>query len=184
MLTHKGTVELTTDRLILRRFLIEDAEAMYKNWSSDSEVAEYMRWNAHKDINETIDVINKRIKKYEDIKTYLWAIVLKETNEPIGSIGLICASEYDFCADAAYCIGRDYWGHGIAVEALREVLRFGLLEVKFNRIEAYHSINNMASGRVMQKAGMKFEGRMRQKYKSHKGFEDSDLYAILRDDLL
>jgi ribosomal-protein-alanine N-acetyltransferase len=58
------------------------------------------------------------------------------------------------------------------------------MEVGFNRIEAYHSINNMASGKVMQKSGMEFEGRMRQKYKSHSGFEDSDLYAILKQDLL
>jgi RimJ/RimL family protein N-acetyltransferase len=49
--------------------------------------------------------------------------------------------------------------------------------------KAYHSINNPASGKVMQKAGMKYEGRMRQKYKSHLGFEDSNLYAILRKDI-
>lgn len=183
MLTHCGTVELKTERLILRRFEIEDAAQMFNNWSSDEQVARYMRWGAHKDINDTKTVLIKRIEKYNDIKTYLWAITLKETNEPIGSIGLICSNEYDMCAKVAYCLGRSYWGKGIAAEALREVIRFGFLKVNLNRIEAYHSINNYASGKVMQKAGMKFEGRLRQKYRSHNGFQDCDMYAILRDDL-
>ena len=52
------------------------------------------------------------------------------------------------------------------------------------RIEAYHAVNNPASGKVMKNAGMKYEGRMRKKYRSHIGFEDSDLYAILREDIV
>lgn len=184
MLIHKGTVTLTTERLILRRFTIEDDISMFNNWANDDDVAKYMRWDAHKDISETRDVLSKRIEKYSDLKTYIWAIVLKSIDEPIGSIGLMILNEYDMCADAAYCIGKSYWGNGYAAEALREVIRFGLLEINFNRIEAYHSINNMASGKVMQNAGMQFEGRMRQKYKSHYGFEDSDMYAVLKQDLI
>ena len=88
------------------------------------------------------------------------------------------------CGEAAYCLSRQYWGRGIVTEALRAVLNFGLLEVGFNRIEAYHAVNNIGSGKVMQNAGMKYEGRMRKKYRSHMGFEDSDLYAILKEDLL
>lgn len=184
MLKHKGTVTLVTERLILRKFRIEDAEAMFNNWSKDEEAAKYMRWNAYKDINETKSSLQKRIERYSDDKTYFWAIVLKGTDEPVGNVALICSNEYDMCADVAYCIGKAFWGQGIISEALREVLRFGLMEVNFNRIEAYHSISNIASGKVMQRAGMKFEGRMRKKYRSHEGFEDSDLYAILREDLL
>ena len=56
--------------------------------------------------------------------------------------------------------------------------------MEFNRIEAYHAIANPASGKVMQKAGMKYEGTMRKKYRSHVGFEDSNLYAILREDII
>jgi len=58
------------------------------------------------------------------------------------------------------------------------------VDVEFNRIEAYHAIANPASGKVMQKAGMKYEGTMRKKYRSHVGFEDSNLYAILREDII
>ncbi|MBZ9687336.1 GNAT family N-acetyltransferase [Clostridium estertheticum] len=183
MLNHKGTVTLETARLILRKFVFEDAENMFANWSNDAEVAKYMRWNEHNDINETKKNLRNRIEKYQEPSTYYWAIIMKTTNNPIGNIALITSSEYDMCADVAYCIGRGYWGQGIATEALKRVLEFGLAVVNFNRIEAYHSVNNIASGRAMQKAGMKYEGRMRQKYRSHVGFEDSDLYAILKEDL-
>jgi [ribosomal protein S5]-alanine N-acetyltransferase len=183
MLNHKGTVTIETERLILRKFVIEDAEEMFANWANDTEVAEYMRWNAHVDINETKKNLKNRIDKYQEPSTYYWAIIMKAINKPIGNIALIYSNEYDMSADVAYCIGRSFWGQGIATEALKRVLEFGLIEVNFNRIEAYHSVNNVASGRAMQKAGMKYEGRMRQKYRSHIGFEDSDLYAILKQDL-
>lgn len=183
MLNHKGTVILRTERLILRKFVIQDAEEMFANWSNDAKVAKYMRWNAHLNIDETRKNLHIRINKYQEPNTYYWAITLKSINKPIGNIALISSNEYDSCADVAYCIGRSFWGQGIAAEALARVLEFGLTEVNFNRIEAYHSVNNIASGRAMQKAGMKYEGRMRQKYRSHVGFEDCDLYAILKEDL-
>lgn len=183
MLQHKGTVSLENERLILRRFTMDDAEAMFNNWANDEEVAKYMRWNAHKNIKETKNVLQNNIERYSNLSTYHWTIVLKCTDMPIGSIALVSTNEYDMCAEVAFCLGRQYWGQGIAAEALTIVLRFGLEEVNFNRIEAYHAINNVASGRVMRKAGMKYEGRMRKKYLSHVGWEDSDLYAILKEDL-
>lgn len=184
MLQHKGTVTLESERLILRRFTMDDAEAMFKNWAKDEEVAKYMRWSAHKDVSETKNVLQNRLERYNNLSTYHWAIALKGTDAPIGNIVLICANENDRCGETAYCLSRQYWGQGIITEALKAVLHFGLLEVGFNRIEAYHAVNNIGSGRVMRNAGMKYEGRMRQKYLSHVGFEDSDLYAILREDLL
>ncbi|HYE83072.1 MAG TPA: GNAT family N-acetyltransferase [Clostridia bacterium] len=184
MLKHKGTVPLESERLELRRFTLNDAEAMFKNWTSDEEVARYMRWNAHKSIDETKNVLIKRIEKYNNLGTYHWAIVLKGTDMPVGNIVLMTSNEYDRCAEVAYCLGKQYWGRGIITEALITVLKFGLNEVNYNRIEAYHSVNNIASGKVMKNAGMRYEGRMRKKYLSHVGFEDSDLYAILREDLL
>lgn len=63
---------------------------------------------------------------------------------------MFCLNEYDSCAELAYCIGRNYWGRGIASEALKAVLKFGLTEVNLNRIEAYHAVENLSSGKVMQ----------------------------------
>lgn len=183
-MNHKGTVTLESDRLILRKFKMDDAESVFSNWTSDSEVAKYMRWDAHISVDETKDFLADIIESYNNPNTYLWAIVPKDMDIPIGIISLMVSNEYDMCGEVAYCIGRKYWGNGFMTEALRTVLYYGLREVGFNRIEAYHAIANPASGKVMLKAGMKYEGMMRQKYRSHIGFEDCNLYAILKADIL
>jgi len=182
MLNHKGTIKIETERLLLRRFVIDDASNMFNNWSSDNDVSKYMRWSTHKNKEETIQVISRLMDFYNKESFYRWAITLKESEEPIGSIGLFVVNENDLCGDVAYCICKKYWGQGIVTEALKAVFNFAFEVIGFNRIETYHSINNPASGRVMQKAGMSFEGLARQKYKSIFGFEDSNMYSILKND--
>lgn len=183
MYNHQGTVTLETDRLILRRFKLGDAEAMFNTWTNDEEVVKYMRWDTHKSAQESEDVLSDWVINYEKADYYHWGITIKATNELIGSIGMFCVNAVDMCYEAGYCIGRAYWNKGYTTEALSAIIKFGLLNVGINRIEAYHSIFNPASGQVMQKCGMKYEGRLRQKYKSNRGFEDADLYAVVRGDL-
>lgn len=182
-MNHKGTVTLETERLLLRRFTISDVQDAYKNWFSDPDVAMYMRWDAHANIKQTEEFLLRFISDYEKPDFYRWAITFQNSGEVIEAIGFHMEDEYDRVADVSYSLGKAFWGQGIIAEALREVLKFGLLDVGANRIEAFHAINNPASGRVMEKAGMKYEGHLRQKYRSHAGFEDCDLYAIIRSDL-
>jgi Acetyltransferases, including N-acetylases of ribosomal proteins len=182
-MNHKGTIPLQTERLLLRRFVISDVENSYNNWFSDPDVAFYMRWNAHTDIKQTEEMLSKFILNYGKLDFYRWAITFRTDNEVIGAIGFHIDDEFDMIADVSYTLGKKFWGQGVITEALKEVLRFGLLDVGINRIEAFHSINNPASGKVMKKSGMKYEGHSRQKYKSHTGLEDCDLYAIIRSDL-
>jgi len=184
MLKHKGTITLETKRLVLRRFNKNDAAAAFHSWTGDSDILKYMRWKPHKNKNETRSIISRWIIKYYKPTFYQWAIEIKETKELIGTITLFVINEYDLCGDVGYCIGKKYWGKGIATEALNAVLKLAFMDVGFNRIETYHSISNPASGRVMEKCGMKFEGIARQKYKSISGFEDSKMYAILKEDYL
>lgn len=56
---HKGTILIETERLILRQFVIDDAPAVYRNWTSDNDVTEFLRWQTHKDISETKEVLHK-----------------------------------------------------------------------------------------------------------------------------
>jgi ribosomal-protein-alanine N-acetyltransferase len=183
MYSHMGTIPLETDRLILRRFTFEDADAMFHTWASDEDVPRYMRWDAHKTVDETENAIAAWLGNYEKKDFYLWALAIKETNAPIGTLGMFCVNSADMCYEVAYSLGKGYWNKGYMTEALKAVLVFGLKTIGINRIEAYHSINNPASGKVLQKSGMKYEGRLRQKYKSHMGFEDCDMYAVLKNDL-
>ncbi|MDR3314384.1 MAG: GNAT family N-acetyltransferase [Oscillospiraceae bacterium] len=183
-MTHKGTVTLETERLILRRFALRDAADAYQNWFSDPEVAMYMRWDAHGSVVQTEAFMEHFVATYEKPNFYRWAIALKTDNRAIGAIGFHVEDDNDAVADAAYSLGKAFWNRGIASEALQAVLRFAFVAVGVNRMEAFHAVNNPASGKVMQKAGMQFEGRSRQKFKSHKGFEDCDTYAILAEDYL
>lgn len=184
MLNHKGTISIKSKRLILRQFTINDTVYIFNNWASDENVCKYMRWPHHENIKETKMILNDWLAAYNKLSFYKWAITLKESDEPLGSIDLLIVNENDLCGDVAYCIGKKYWGQGIVTEALKAVLNFAFGDIGFNRIETYHSINNPASGRVMQKSGMTFEGLARQKYKSISGFEDCNMYAILKQDFI
>lgn len=179
---HIGTKTICTERLVLRRFSLDDIDLLYKNWANDPDVVKFMRMSPHKNIEDTKTFVESILNKYDKLDTYRWIIVIKKINEPIGFIGLTTLSEYDKTGDFGYSIGKPFWNNGYATEALTAVLHYGLMESDFNRIEAYHSINNIASGKVMKKAGMTYEGRARQKYRSNIGFEDCDMYSIIKGD--
>lgn len=180
MLTHTGTHTIETERLILRRFTLDDAEDMYLNWASDDEVTKYLRLKTHINIEETKAYLTKFIELYENLNRYLWAIQKKE-GECIGAIGAFI-DERDLKAEIAYNSGKNYWNNGYITEAVGVVIEYLFNNVGVNRVEAYHSINNPASGRVMQKAGMVKEGQSKQKYYCRMGFQDCDLYGIVKED--
>ena len=153
LLTHKGTVQLETERLILRPFRVSDAEEMFRNWASDPRVTKYLLWRAHETPGETRSVLEYWQRRYQKKDFYEWGIVLKETGELIGSVGASRTAE-PCCWDAGYCIGYRWWGKGICPEAMARLLEFMFREVGCRKITAMHAIENPASGRVMEKCGM------------------------------
>jgi len=183
MIHHIGTQQIETHRLLLRRFTMEDVADAHHGWFSDPDVAMYMRWDAHMDISQTEEFIAHWVANYEELNFYRWVITLKAADRAIGSIGFHIPDDYDAVADVSYALSKAHWGKGIVSEALAAVLRYALLDVGLNRVEAFHAVSNPASGKVMRKAGMRHEGFVRQKYRSHAGFEDCELYAILQEDL-
>ena len=181
-MTHKGTVTLKTERLILRRFTLDDADAMLRNWASDSEVTKYLTWSTHSDVSVSKAVIGSWMKLYENLNHYNWAIVLKGINEPIGSIGAVEQREDINMVHIGYCIGQNWWRSGYTSEALSELIRFFFEDVGLNRIESRHDPRNPNSGKVMLKCGLKYEGTMRRDDISNQGVCDSVRYAILAED--
>lgn len=179
---HKGTAALETDRLVLRRFVIDDAEAIYKNWASEDEVTKFLTWPAHTDVGVTRAVLRGWIKSYENPDYYQWAIELKELGQPIGSISVVAIRENTACADLGYCMGSRWWGRGLMPEAGRAVVRYLFEEAGFNRIAAAHDRNNPKSGRVMRKIGMTYEGTFRQAGYNNQGVIDEVWYSILREE--
>ena len=179
---HCGTQRLETERLILRRFVIEDSAAMYKNWASDEEVTKYLTWPAHSSEEISKIVTEDWVNSYSDEKFYQWAIVLKEIGEPIGSMSVVHMNEDISMVHIGYCIGRSWWHRGITSEALKAVIDFFFEVVDVNRIEARYDIRNPNSGKVMKKCGMKYEGTLRQSDRNNQGICDASYYALLKSD--
>ncbi len=179
---HKGTKEIETERLILRKFNKDDAEAMFKNWESDSKVTEFLRWPTATDISEAEQVLNEWVQGYENLDFYQWAIVLKEIGEPIGSISVVEKNEKLDIVHIGYCIGSKWWHQGFTTEAFKAIIPFFFEEVGVNRIESQHDPNNPHSGMVMQKCGLRYEGTLRQADWSNKGIIDACMYSLLKSE--
>ena len=176
---HLGTKDLETPRLILRRFTVEDAAAMYENWASDDDVTKFLTWPTHRSVDVSRMVLADWVAYYEKPDFYQWAIVLKELGQPIGSIGTVELDDRAQRAHIGYCIGKNWWHRGITPEALRAVQDYLFDEVGVNRVDSIHDPRNPNSGAVMRKCGMKYEGTLRQSDWNNQGICDACWYALL-----
>lgn len=181
MITHKGTQIIKTERLILRKIIPDDADMLYK-WMSDPEVCKYERWTPHESVDFSRGYIIQVFDGYKSDRTYQWGIQLKD--ELIGSVSIVGVNDYDQKAVLGYCLRRDCWAQGYTTEAVKAVLRYMILDVGLNRIEATHSVNNIASGRVLEKSGMTLEGCAKEYYFCNAGLQDSNYYGITKSSLL
>ncbi len=182
---HLGTVTLETERLILRKTLEGDAKPMFENWAKDERVTKYLTWPPYESVEQLESTYHKYLTDSQhSLDFYDWKIVLKEINEPVGSIGVVSLREDTQAASIGYCLGYNWWHKGIMTEAFKEVIRFLFEEVGLNRIDAVHDPRNPHSGDVMKKCGLSYEGTARQAGKNMQGICDEARYAILREDYL
>lgn len=144
---------LETERLILRPWEETDAEECYK-YAKDPQVGPAAGWPAHKSLDETRQVIKDILMASE---TY--AIVLKETGLPVGSIGFhhndLAPGEDE--AELGYWIGVPYWGRGLVPEASKEMLRHAFEDLKLKRVWCGYYEGNEKSKRVQEKLGFKHQ---------------------------
>jgi [ribosomal protein S5]-alanine N-acetyltransferase len=110
----------------------------------------------------------------------LWlAITLRSDGRQIGGIGLRVEKQHQH-AELGYWLGVPFWGHGYATEAAADILRYGFETLALHRIFASHFKHNPASGRILKKVGMKYEGCQREHLLKWDRFVDSELYGLLR----
>ncbi len=181
-MNHCGTVPLETARLVLRRFESSDAPAFFRNVCSDPKVSTYLTWKTHETPAETEALLTDFIRRYENPARYCWAIILKETNEVIGTVAAPTVHELTECVEVTYAVGSAWWGKGYAPEALKAVMDFLFDRVGVNRIEAGHDVRNPNSGKVMEKVCMRKEGVLRQAGRNNQGLFDLVFYAMLKQD--
>lgn len=179
---HKGTITIETDRLILRRFIKDDAKASFTNWTSDRRVTEFLRWPTHDNIDITEKVLNNWIAQYNQTDFYQWAIIQKNLNEPIGAISVVGMDEQTEKVHIGYCIGSKWWHLGFTSEAFSAIISFFFKQVEVKRIESQHDPENLNSGKVMKKCGLIYEGTLRKADWNNKGIVDACMYSILASD--
>ncbi|MBQ1813133.1 MAG: GNAT family N-acetyltransferase [Bacilli bacterium] len=179
-----GTKRLETERLILRKMKLEDAEAAYNNWCSHDKVCKYTLWNKHKNVEETKELYKMWVKDYDNLDTYRWIVELKDTHEVIGTIDVVSKKYLKFgSCEIGYCYGDKYWNNGYATEALKAVIKFLFEEADAEVIYAEHSTLNPGSGKVMQKSGMKFEGVQRSRIVDNDNIRnDLASYSITKEE--
>ena len=179
---HLGTKRIETERLILRRFHLDDAQAMFQNWASDPEVTRFLTWPTHESVEISSMVLADWTSHYGEDHYYQWAIELKGLGQPIGSVAAFNLNEQVSRAEVGYCIGRPWWHQGIMTEALDAIISYLIDDVGLIRVEAYHDVRNPHSGDVMRKCGMQYEGTQRSAGINNLGICDLCWYGILASD--
>ena len=174
---------LETDRLILRRMDLHDAQDMFE-YSRDPLVAQHVLWDAHTSISESRSYIKCMMRKYRAGDPASWGIVRKDQDRLVGTIGYMWYQPENNAAEVGYSIARDCWNQGFMTEALSEVLRYSFENMSMNRVEAQHEVDNPASGAVMRKNGMVHEGTLRSRLYNKGRYVDVEIYSILRREYL
>ena len=171
---------LYTERLMLCRITEDFAADMYE-YSSDPEVTKYLTWSPHSSLKETERYLKVLSRKYDDGSFNDWGMVLKENGKFVGTCGYTSFDPAENTAELGYVLAKPYWGRGLAPEAVREVMRFGFERFHLDGYTAKFMEGNDASGRVMQKCGMKFEGLYRHSMYIKGEFKNIVVYRITRE---
>ena len=150
-----GTEELLiSEEIMIRRFVISDAESMIKNWASDESVTEYLTWEAYADIKIARKRISAWLRQYSNKQFYQWAIVYMPIHEAIGSIS---AYSRDDSIEISYCLGKEFWNKGIMTKVLSGVIAFFKECVLAEKIYVEIAEYNYGSQKLALKCGMKRE---------------------------
>jgi len=154
----KPPERFTTQRLTLRRPVLQDADAIFSAYAQDRAVTQYLTWRPHRTIEESRAFVEGRIADWETGTDFTWSILL----DGVELIGGIALRVREFKADVGYVLARDHWGHGYAAEALDVVVKWALGQPAIHRVWAVCDIDNPSSARVMEKVGMTREGTLRR----------------------
>lgn len=171
---------LTTNRLILREILLEDAPDVFII-RGDYQVTRYNTGPAYSSVDQARRLIQSIRDGYVTRDELRWGITLKGgDNRVIGMVGFNYWNRTDRRASIGYDLARAYWRQGIMSEALRPVLRFGFTDLNLHRIEANVTEGNTASARTLLKMGFQQEGVWRERIYLRGRFHDMLQFGLLR----
>jgi len=172
---------LLTERLLLRSLTLEDATDVQR-LAGEYEVASTLSNMPHPyEDGMAEEWIHSCYNKFEKDEALNFAITLRTDKNLIGGIELRLNRKNE-SGELGYWIGKTYWNRGYCTEAAKAVVTYSFEVLKLNRIHAKHFKRNAASGRVLQKIGMRYKGCLRQHIKKRYNFEDFMRYELLKTD--
>lgn len=173
-----NTPVLETERLILRPITLADAQTAFDNWTSDPDVARYMAYSTHENVEETRQWL-KRVEEAQVLATIFdWGFVRKSDGKLIGAGGLYY-KERSGMFEMGYNIMKECWHQGYTTEAAREMVRYAVEELGQIRLGCNHVVENVYSGKVMMRVGFKRVGR--RPWVSIDGTKHHDCYEYIYD---
>jgi RimJ/RimL family protein N-acetyltransferase len=172
---------LKTPRLRLRKVRASDAEAIFREYAQDAEVTRYVSWQTHRSLEETRDYVRACLLAWNTGRAFNWVIESREDSQLMGMIvARVNAEKWEL----GFVLARRYWGRGYMTEAVKAVIEWAQRRGGIYRIWAVCDINNAASARVMEKAGMRREGILKR-WSVHPNISteprDSYCYAIAKE---
>ena len=175
-----GTQEMETERLLLRRFCYEDADAMLQNWAGDAYNQNMYGEPAYQTPEAVIGLLDKYITSYRNKHYYRWAVIEKASGECIGQIAYFLVDAGNHFGEIEYCIGKAYHGKGYATEATKAVIGYGFEKINFHKVQICVRPSNLASKRVIEKCGFEYEGMLRDYFYREDHYEGRCYYSILK----
>lgn len=173
---------LETERLVLNQPVEEDLQAIVIHLNETSEFAENTLTMpfpySENDGRNWLKIIEKG---FEEKNAYIFGVRLKNNLKLIGAVGLHLVAEHNK-AEIGYWLAKEFWNQGIISEAVEKVIHFGFKELQLNKIYASFYPHNPASGKIMQKCGMRKEGYLPQEILKNGRFLDLTRYSILKTD--
>ncbi len=150
---------LESSRLRLRRLVEDDAEEIFVAYAQDTEVTKYLVWRRTGDIEDTRHALRSGTEAWEEGKAFNWVILRKKDNQLLGMVGVRVDGHK---VELGYVLARKFWRQGYMTEAVRAVVSWAIKDADVYRVWAVCDIENVASARVMEKAGMQREGILRR----------------------
>jgi len=170
---------LSTDRLLLRPWTMDDVEAFYL-YASSPEVGPAAGWKPCESLEEARDILGRWTdESYRDI---IFALEEKGTGSVVGSMGLhtdMHRAEGAGCRMLGYCIAKEHWGKGFATEAAGAVIDYAFQRLRVKLLTVDHYVGNMGSRRVIEKCHFRYEGTLRRAYRIYDGsYRDTCFYSM------
>jgi len=174
---------LLTPRLCLRGLEESDAPRLFEH-ASNPNMTPYVTWDNHRSIDDSRQfILNHAAEHY--LQAVPEPIAVCHRDDPadlVGMVGCTWAARAHQVMELGYWIAEPFWGRGYATEAARALIDWVFSTYTVNRIQAHFMVQNPASGKVMEKLGLQYEGTFRSAVLRHGRFSDVSFYAILRDD--